>query len=213
MDYGETWVEKFLSRPTSNLFVRVDKEFLQNSFNITGIKLLVEHFSPAYELIRQNTTKTAPPDVDLATIEKEAEVVYGIIHARYLQTKVGLKQMYTKYYSYAFQTCPRVYCKKATCLPYGVSEELNKHSVQFFCPYCNDVYIADPMYKNVDGAYFGNSWVHIFYQTYLMGKTIPNPPRLYVPKIYGFKIIRLSDVEDDYEEEEASYNYDDEDDE
>ncbi|KAK8877959.1 hypothetical protein M9Y10_004722 [Tritrichomonas musculus] len=189
------WIDQFLDQPKAKLFIRIDDEFLQNSFNITGLKQKLKYFTPAYELIRRNTTTSSRGEVDIETIEKEAEVLYGLIHARYLLTRQGMQLMFEKYQRNEFQICPRVYCKGIVCLPYGISEEPGEHSLKMFCPCCNDVYnVTDHELIHVDGAYFGPSWVHMFLQKY--SSIIPrDPPRVYVPKIYGFRICHSSDQE------------------
>jgi hypothetical protein len=42
---------------------------------------------------------------------------------------------------------------------------------------------------DIDGAYFGTSFAHVFLQNYSELK--PNGPPSYVPKIYGFKLFGM----------------------
>ena len=190
-----------MEQPRAKIFVRVDNEFLQNTFNITGIKQKMKYFNPAYELIRRNTIQSARGEITMEQAEKEAETLYGFIHARYLLTKPGMQQMFEKYQEGAFQQCPRVYCKGTQCLPYGISEEYGEHKVKMFCPCCRDIYdVVDPDVAQVDGSCFGPSWIHMFLQKY--SNVVPKePPRVYVPKIYGFKVCHSSDAEQDYSSE------------
>lgn len=190
------WIDQYLDQPKTKLFVRIDDEFLQNSFNITGLKQKLKYFTPAYELIRRSTTNSSRGEIEFEKIEKEAEVLYGLIHARYLLTRQGMQFMFEKYQRNEFQVCPRVYCKGTICLPYGISEEPGEHSLKMFCPCCNDIYnVADHELNSIDGAFFGPSWVHMFLQKF--SNIIPrDPPRVYVPKIYGFRICHSSDQED-----------------
>ncbi|KAK8893154.1 hypothetical protein M9Y10_021569 [Tritrichomonas musculus] len=197
----ERWIDTFLRSPNAKLFVRIEDEFLQNTFNITGIKQKMTHFTPAYELIRRNTTNSARGEIDFSTIEKESKILYGLIHARFLLTKSGLQLMYEKYQKKEFQECPRVYCKGTQCLPYGISEDVGVEKVKMFCPCCRDIYdLIDPDVKDIDGSCFGPSWVHMFLQRY--SSVVPkDPPRVYVPKIYGFKICHESDKISDSSDE------------
>ena len=190
------WIDQFLDQPKAKLFVRIDDEFLQNSFNVTGLKQKMAHFTPAYELIRRNTTTSARGEVSRPTIEREAEILYGLIHARFLLTRPGMQLMFEKYQRGEFQVCPRVYCKGTLCLPYGISEELGYQPLKMFCPCCNDVYnCTDVDVAKLDGAFFGPSWVHMFLQKF--SAVVPrDPPRVYVPKIYGFRICHSSDQEE-----------------
>ena len=183
------WLDEFLKQPSSEYFVKIDKGYLTDAFNTWGLKDKVAHFAEAWALISKGTYKK---NLSKEIIEQQAMILYGMIHQRYLQTDTGIDAMHKKYKSGKFAKCPRVYCKMATCLPFGVSDMPGEHTMMLFCPVCNDVYcMKDPTFANVDGAYFGPTYVHMYLQQY---RITAKHPKHFVPSIFGFKICDESEV-------------------
>ena len=64
------------------------------------------------------------------------------------------------------------------------------HTTKIYCCRCEDIYYPrSSRQANVDGAYFGTTFCHLFLQSY--AELQPQPPAsVYVPRIFGFKIHR-----------------------
>ena len=130
--------------------------------------------------------------------------LYGLIHQRYILTSRGLIKMRNKYLNGTFGVCQRVLCERQLVLPIAMSEDLSISRVKTYCPICEDVYVPRIRFVDIDGAYFGCSFPHIFYQTF--PELIPNARKVrYVPKIYGFVIYGMygSKYYQEYEEKKA----------
>ena len=101
-------------------------------------------------------------DQNFLEIYQSAMDLYGLIHARFILSPRGLAMMKEKYALSAFGYCPRVLCERQNVLPIGVSEELSTSRVKVYCPRCQDVYTPRQKQLDIDGAYFGASFPHVF---------------------------------------------------
>ena len=90
--------------------------------------------------------------------------LYGLIHARFIISSRGLQMMRAKYLNGVFGACPRVLCDRQLVLPVGMSEDLSISRVKVYCPKCEEVYVPRIKFVDIDGAYFGCSFPHIFFQ-------------------------------------------------
>lgn len=107
---------------------------------------------------------------DVSIVESSAELLYGLIHQRFIITRQGLQQMvrlctaltgfvlnvpsqYAKYDAGDFGYCPRVYCHRAKLLPCGRSDLPGVDTVKLFCASCLDMYTPpSSRFSTVDGA-------------------------------------------------------------
>jgi casein kinase II subunit beta len=121
-------------------------------------------------------------------LENAAELLYGLIHARYLVTARGLSAMLEKFKNCDFGRCPRVLCDGQPCLPVGLSDLPGTGTVKIFCPKCEDIYFPRIDYQcSIDGAYFGTTFPHLLLMTYPMYRPQLSTER-YVPRVFGFKL-------------------------
>ncbi|KAI9376500.1 casein kinase II regulatory subunit-domain-containing protein [Aspergillus egyptiacus] len=104
---------------------------------------------------------------DLSVIESSAELLYGLIHQRYITSRPGIQQMLEKYEMQHFGVCPRVYCNGCKVLPVGRSDTPGQETVKLFCPSCQDLYTPpNSRFHSVDGAFFGTTFGCLFFMTF-----------------------------------------------
>lgn len=104
---------------------------------------------------------------DASVIESSAELLYGLIHARYITSRPGIQQMMEKYELSHFGHCPRVYCSGTKVLPVGRTDTPGQETVKLFCPSCLDIYTPpNSRFSTVDGAFFGTTFGCLFFMTF-----------------------------------------------
>jgi len=104
---------------------------------------------------------------DLSIIESSAEMLYGLIHQRFICSRAGIQQMSEKYELGHFGACPRTNCNMARTLPVGLSDNPGDDTVKLFCPSCLDVYVPpNSRFQTVDGAFFGRTFGALFLLTF-----------------------------------------------
>jgi len=183
------WIPWFCGLKGHELFAEVDEEYVRDNFNLYGLRGRFQFYDHALEMI---LSREAPDGDDLADPEfreiyKEAQGLYGLIHARYIVSPRGLQVMREKYLKGTFGTCPRVLCDRHNVLPIGTFEEPGAAQVKVFCPRCEQLYAPKSKFKELDGAHFGTSFPQIFLQSY--PSLVPlDPPRPFVPRVFGFKL-------------------------
>ena len=97
-----------------------------------------------------------------------------------------------KFQSVDFGRCPRVYCQGQPVLPVCLSDVPRNFSVNVYCPRCQEIYYPrSTKHANLDGAYFGTTFAHLFLLSY-PDLIPPKSAQFYVPRIYGFRINRES---------------------
>lgn len=113
------------------------------------------------------TTRHNRMPSDISVIESSAELLYGLIHQRYICSRAGIQQMSEKYELSHFGNCPRTLCDHARTLPVGMSDIPGDDTVKLFCPSCLDVYVPpNSRFQTVDGAFFGRTFGSLFLMTF-----------------------------------------------
>ncbi|KAI3444832.1 hypothetical protein Pfo_001497 [Paulownia fortunei] len=185
-----SWVSWFCNLRGNEFFCEVDDEYIQDDFNLCGLSSQVPYYDYALDLILDVESSHGDmfTEEQNELVESAAEMLYGLIHVRYILTSKGMAAMLEKYKNYDFGRCPRVYCCGQPCLPVGQSDIPRSSTVKIYCPKCEDIYYPRSKYQgNIDGAYFGTTFPHLFLMTY--GHLKPQKPtQSYVPRVFGFKM-------------------------
>lgn len=126
--------------------------------------ILGDEKPPGY---RRPERKHARVASDLSVIESSAELLYGLIHQRYITSRPGIQQMVEKYELQHFGVCPRVFCNGCRVLPVGRSDTPGVDTVKLFCPSCQDIYTPpNSRFQAIDGAFFGTTFGSLFFMTF-----------------------------------------------
>ncbi|XP_039141778.1 casein kinase II subunit beta-1-like [Dioscorea cayenensis subsp. rotundata] len=185
-----SWISWFCNLRGNEFFCEVDDEYIQDDFNLCGLSSQVPYYDYALDLILDVESSHGDmfTEEQNELVESAAEMLYGLIHARYILTSKGMAAMLEKYKNYDFGRCPRVYCCGQPCLPVGQSDVPRSSTVKIYCPKCDDIYYPRSKYQgNIDGAYFGTTFPHLFLMTY--GHLKPQKAtQRFVPRVFGFKI-------------------------
>ena len=75
------------------MFCQVERSYIEDSFNLYGLRACVSNFSDCLDLILD---RIGPEDSDDSHLTQSACTLYGLIHARYIVTTHGLDSMYNK---------------------------------------------------------------------------------------------------------------------
>ena len=188
-DQESTWIEWFCRLKGNEFFVEIDEEYVQDDFNLTGLSQIVPCYEDALSIILDEDDQDQTGDEDPAMLETACQMLYGLIHARFLQTTRGIQALYEKYNAAAYGLCWNEACQaeKRAVLPIG-ADVVGSSGTNVFCPSCGEWYVPkNAKLSQLDGAYFGSSAAQMLVMQYANsinpGSTQPNTPVL-----FGFRI-------------------------
>ena len=104
------WISWFLSSKGNEYFCEVEDDYILDRFNLTGLNTEVANYSQALDLITDNlgVSQSSPScsvsdhkwslddeihDELRGTLDVQARLLYGLIHARWIVTARGLAKM------------------------------------------------------------------------------------------------------------------------
>ncbi|CAB9497961.1 kinase II subunit beta [Seminavis robusta] len=193
-DEDGSWISWFCSLRGNEFFCEVDEDYIQDDFNLTGLNVLVPYYDYALDMVLdvEMPMEDSLTEEQQEIVESAAEMLYGLIHARYIVTNRGMHAMYEKYRTAAFGRCPHVFCQGQPVLPVGLSDLPRNYTVNVFCPRCHGLFFPKSTRQaNIDGAYFGTTFPHLYLMTH--PDMVPaKPTQTYHPRVYGFKVNQAS---------------------
>ncbi|GMI37569.1 hypothetical protein TeGR_g5960, partial [Tetraparma gracilis] len=139
---GASWISWFVSLRGNEYFTAVDEDYIQDDFNLTGLNSIVPYYDYALDMILdvELPIEDSLNEEQQEVVESAAEMLYGLIHARYIATSRGQHAMREKYRQADFGRCPRVFCQGQSVLPVGLSDLPRNYTVNVFCPRCHDIF-------------------------------------------------------------------------
>jgi len=165
-DYSSSWISWFLSSKGNEYFCEVDEDFILDRFNLTGLNNEVSNYPQALDLITDNLDEEIQEELR-GSLDVQARLLYGLIHARWIVTARGLAKMVDKYKKGDFGRCPRVLCQSQSLLPVGLTDQPYEKSVKLYCGRCEDIYSPkSSRHGSIDGAYFGTTFPHLLFLVY-----------------------------------------------
>ena len=92
----DSWIDRFLSLDGNEFLCEVDTDYIQDSFNLYGLRDIVTDFKHALKTIldHYDTTASDSDDPDF----NNARILYGLIHQRFILTKRGLDKMVSLFF-------------------------------------------------------------------------------------------------------------------
>lgn len=182
------WVANHLRKRGHEFLCTVPDDYMCDRFNVTLLNERVEHFSQAWRLLT-NRPRANPMLQPRESVQRAAETLYGLIHARYVLSPEGCADVLHKFEGKEYGTCPRVLCEGCAMLPVGLSDQPGVDTVKLYCARCDDVYRPHTAWHaSLDGAYFGTGLPHMLFMEHPEVRPPPLAKSDYQATLYGFKL-------------------------
>ncbi|KAA6389232.1 MAG: putative casein kinase II subunit beta [Streblomastix strix] len=180
-DFDESWIAWFVRQRGNEFFCEVDREFINNPQNIAGLLTQVSHSQLALNVILDEKVAEHESlrEDQRNIIEKQAEILYGLIHSRFINTTRGLRLMYSKYERGDFGKCPRFFCQNEKALPAAEYDSQGRGQLKQYCPRCEKLFLPGTKLHRDNG---------LDQQPGQPPNQRRGPPQKYIPRPYGFRL-------------------------
>ena len=90
-----SWIQWFCSLKGNEFFCEVEEDYIQDDFNLTGLSSQVPYYDYAMDTILdiEISANENLSEEQLDMIESASELLYGLIHARFILTTRGLSRL------------------------------------------------------------------------------------------------------------------------
>ncbi|TNV76498.1 hypothetical protein FGO68_gene1796 [Halteria grandinella] len=201
-DSEQSWIEWYCSLRGHEFLCEVDPQFIADESNLVRLDKYVTHFKEALQIILNEELDVGSDFEELEKInldkklqsKKDAEILYKLIHQRFITSPNGFKAMHSKFIKGDFGYCPRVLCEMQPVLPMGDSGDPEISETRVYCPKCHKQFIPDDVKsQKFDGCAFGPNFPAQFILEYGLQDKIgqAKPAQLY---LYGFKVRDISQL-------------------
>jgi len=94
-DEDTTWIQWYCAMKGNEFFCECDEDYIQDDFNLHGLNSWVPYYESALDMIldMESPGDQALSEEQQVKVEGAAEMLYGLIHARYILTSRGMHNM------------------------------------------------------------------------------------------------------------------------
>lgn len=124
-----SWITWNCSLPGNDYLVEIPEAWIADAFNLVGLDALIPMYSQCLDMILDLESDplygkfccNEDNDIGNDVIESNAQILYALIHQRFITTRSGLSVYKERLLEGEFGSCPRVGCHGSFLIPCGQS--------------------------------------------------------------------------------------------